>query len=170
MLGKSRLPASTVGFYLSIDPNITRNDIRIGEASVGSLSPGQSSLEDLNTTIPDNVPDGEYFVGMVVDDLGTVEESSGEDNFCSFSSPKVVLNPAPQEANLVCGDLGNLSVNGRQVSIDNFEVRNAGEAQAPSSTVGFYLSIDPNITRNDIRIGEASVGSLSPGQSSPGRP
>ena len=162
--GEAQAPASTVGFYLSTDQNITRNDIRIGEAPVGILNPSQSSLEDLNTTLSENIPDGEYFVGMVVDDLGTVDESSGVDNFCFFPSPKVFLGP--EKANLVCGSLGTLTINSREVSVSNFEVVNIGGLEAPFSTVGFYLSTDQNITRDDIRIGETFVSPLNPDQSS----
>ena len=86
--GTEAAGSSHIGYYLSTDDIITRDDIRIGEDFVDPLEPNQVSIESFEASITD-VPDGVYFVGIVVDDLGEVPESSGEDNFCFYGTPEI---------------------------------------------------------------------------------
>ena len=157
---------STVGFYLSTDPNITRDDISIGAELAPPLDAESSTIINFSTNIS-GVPNGNYFIGVVVDDLSTVLETSGEDNFCFYSTPIVSINQATNEGpNLVCGDLGNLNINGNQVSISQLEIINIGDSRAGTSHIGYYLSEDTNITRDDYLIGEDFIEELNSGTSS----
>ncbi|MEM6801207.1 MAG: CARDB domain-containing protein, partial [Bacteroidota bacterium] len=162
--GGTIAPTSVVGFYLSTDPNVDRNDTKIGMEGVPSLNPGTSHFITISTIVT-TLSNGTYYFGMVVDDTGTVDETSGEDNFCSFSSPvELITGGGGGKANIVCGALGNLEVNGNQFSLTNFEVRNTGGTTAPASIVKFYLSTDSSIDRNDNEIGSENVSTLTPGE------
>ena len=163
--GTVKATASTIGYYLSLDSSITRNDIRIGEDTVGIIEPNLTRTKSFSTTLL-NIPAGEYFLGIVVDDLGTVYETSGEDNFCYFNSPKILIGGLDTvgKANLVCGDLGTLAIDGNQITISDFQVLNNGNSEAPASTVGYYLSLDNKINQDDLRFGESPVRNLAPNQ------
>ena len=154
-IGGTRAGKSTVGFYLSSDNIVDRNDQRIGEWKVDPLEPNE--IHEFTQTFT-NIGNGTYFVGMVVDDEGTVPETNGEDNFCHFPNPITFAGPTENtKANIICGDLGTLSVNGLEIEINGLQIKNIGWTDANLNTVGFYLSSDRNILRSDIRIGERII-------------
>lgn len=84
--GSAQAAASTLGYYLSSDNQITASDSRIGDDPVSSLAAGAGSTEgiavDLNTTSgsPPITPGNSYFVGLICDYLNQVNESSESDN------------------------------------------------------------------------------------------
>ena len=164
--GGTESPVSHIGYYLSTDTDISRDDIYLGEDQIGRLAPGESSFESFQHTVS-GVSNGNYYVGVVVDYKGEVPETSGEDNFCYFSSPLVRINTSEGTlANMVCGALGSLTVNGNNISISNLEVKNTGGTESPVSHIGYYLSTDTDISRDDIYLGEDQIGRLAPGESS----
>ena len=161
-IGDATAGNSHIGYYLSEDTSISRDDIFIGEDLVGSLAPGGRSFHSFSPTLR-NVPNGTYYVGIVVDYKGEVLESNGEDNFCSYFPTTVTIEVL--EPNLVCGDLGTLTVDEEGLTLEDFEVKNIGESQAGISHVGYYLSEDPQISRDDIFLGEDEVRALNPNES-----
>lgn len=74
-------------------------------------------------------------------------------------APRQVLAPY-NSINLVCADLGTLSVANSVVSVTDLKVINTGGTNAGSSNVGFYLSSDTTITNSDILLGKVQISLL----------
>ncbi len=155
---------SFIGYYLSTDEDITTDDIFLGEDFVGQLIPGANSTENFSTTLDEDIADGNYFIGIVVDYQEQVAERSGEDNACYYSNRVTVgENVLP---NLQCGDLGTFTVNGNLIRIANLTITNTGSDVSKASFIGYYLSTDTEFTSGDIFLGDDYIRSLDPGESS----
>ena len=85
--GGSDAGANKLGYYLSVDKNITTNDIFIGEDHVVALAPGQFSTESENIDLTGlHVPAGTYYVGYIIDYKYQVHESDEGDNAYYFDT------------------------------------------------------------------------------------
>jgi hypothetical protein len=73
------------GYYLSSDPVITSADILLDTTStVADLGPGEDKVfPATNLTIPLNRMAGDYYIGVLADHLGTVDEVNESDNYVS---------------------------------------------------------------------------------------
>ena len=160
--GNADAGSSTVGFYLSTDTDIQRDDIPFRSESVGPLTPGQTQSFSFSQTIS-NIPNGTYFVGMFTDDGSTVRESDGNDNTCFYANQTLTINQDTLP-NLVCGQLGELSYVDDILSVSGFQVQNIGNREAGASVVGFYLSTDAEVSRVDIPVNALQVKALTPGE------
>ena len=107
--GYSKAGASHVGYYISKDKNITKDDYYLGEDYVSALEPGETSGEDFYVNLYDkDLPYGWYYVGMILDHKNKVAETNeGDNNDCYWSSPKFEI-PRPDPCDYVkevsCGD------------------------------------------------------------------
>jgi Ca2+-binding RTX toxin-like protein len=72
--------ASQVGVYLSTDSTITTADRLIAIENVASLSAGASRNEGGTFTMPNNIPGGNYYIGVIADHTNTVSESNESNN------------------------------------------------------------------------------------------
>lgn len=95
--GRVTLPAWTVanqgsaastdfrnGFYLSTDATITTSDLALATNSNFALAPGASfDWGGPTFTIPSTLTPGNYFIGILVDDLNQTAESNESNNFKS---------------------------------------------------------------------------------------
>lgn len=69
-----------VDFYLSVDADITTEDIFIGRRGVYSLEAGGSDTAATSITIPGSIEDGTYYLGAVVTIFGYVTDSDTTNN------------------------------------------------------------------------------------------
>ncbi|MFK7937180.1 MAG: CARDB domain-containing protein, partial [Saprospiraceae bacterium] len=169
--GDADAVASTVGYYLSTDEVFTTNDILIGTDYVDPLAPGEVSTESFSIEINTlNVSPGTYFVGIIIDHTNAVSESheveedqdnDDQTNVCYFVSPKLVIQAEVQKPDLQCHDRGHLTLNGDVLSLTNLTVKNAGNADARDSYVGYYLSLDTEFNSGDIILGTDYVSALA---------
>ena len=60
--GAGGAPASSTGFYLSINSSIDATDAFLGSRSVGELAPGATSAGSVSLVIPGNTGPGTYYV------------------------------------------------------------------------------------------------------------
>lgn len=80
------IPAGSfrVGIYLSTDTDITTGDILIGQYNVSGLAGfGTDSNTNVSATIPppsQSLPSGNYYLGVIADDLGQVTEANENNN------------------------------------------------------------------------------------------
>jgi hypothetical protein len=89
-------PFST-GFYLSSDSVITTSDVFLAWDEYKDMPPGTSLKSAGPTlTIPDGVPAGNYYIGILVDIADAVSESSENNNYVAgqitISTPSPPLN------------------------------------------------------------------------------
>ena len=141
--GNLKSGATRVGFYLSTDQHFSTSDYFIGSRSLPELLSGAvATLNPFSVDVSSlNIPAGSYFVGILIDDTNQVVESNESDNnTCSFVHPKVTI--ASPKPNLVCSNLGELTVNGANVHISWTKVQNNGGSTANATKVGYYLSTD----------------------------
>ncbi len=163
-VGFAPTSVSYVGYYLSADENFTTDDIYLGQDYVKGLEQNETSTEDFMVDVASmDIPQGEYFVGAIIDHLGSIEEYDEEDNNdCYWTSPKVVIGGEPD---LACEGTGEITVEGTYLHISWAKVKNIGAAPAGASHTGFYLSTNNIFTTGDIFLGEVAVSALEPGAS-----
>lgn len=86
---------SYLGYYLSSNTTISTGDYLIGTDFVPALSNGSTSVESIVVT-PSNIinlpPEGNYYVGILVDYQNAISETNENDNNdCYFTTPQVVV-------------------------------------------------------------------------------
>ncbi|MBI5230861.1 MAG: hypothetical protein HY876_01725 [Coriobacteriales bacterium] len=114
--GSASAPSSTVGLYLSVDSNVTRDDVRIGAAVLDSLAAGGSRTVTLSGTLPKTVSAGAYTLGAIADVEGDLLEPDEHDNTAvaasitvqgpandSFSTPRSLSGPSGKRTDYTYG-------------------------------------------------------------------
>lgn len=161
--------AFRVGIYLSNDATITIEDRLIAVRSLPSLPMGiTSSVSGVPTFIPSNTPGGDYFVGIIIDDLNAVLESDeGNNSLAAFGTLTVTIPPTPD---LIVNSFSFtpssvMPAIGEQITVTE-TIGNQGVVNASAFRVGYYLSGNPSISTNDIFIGSRVISALAVGDSS----
>lgn len=93
--GAGSAGSSTLGYYLSTNTTIATSDFLARTDFVSSLNVNATSTENITIT-PSNIntmpPDGNYFLGMLIDYQDEVFESNENDNnTCVFASQQVTI-------------------------------------------------------------------------------
>jgi len=157
------LPASRfeVGVYVSADPEIKTNDIRVFSfENSGGLAAG-SDRTYVRSLFETSSPPGTWYIGVIADDLNQVSEFNETNNNlagnqetlpCSVTTPDLFLGSIVG----VCTGPGILQVNGR--------VENGGPGYAGPFEVAIYLSTNSAITFLDTRLGSISYPHLVSGE------
>lgn len=80
-------------YYLSTNTSISNSDTKVGESNVSSISAG--SYRDVITTctIPNSMPQGNYWVGEIIDPDNIIQESNENDNDWYHGSTQLTVNP-----------------------------------------------------------------------------
>lgn len=163
--GNADAISSEIGYYLSEDTIITKEDHLIIEGRVRELRINETTSMSFNTTNFHNLDlaDGNYYVGIILDLEDRLDESSEIDNTTYWTTPQVIIGEETvDQPNLICDNLGLLSSSRNFLNILNLSIKNVGSAEAVASSVGYYLSTDKVIDNNDIYLGESDVRALNP--------
>ena len=162
--GNETSASGRIVYYLSEDKTITVEDSPIGFYNHVALAAGQSIVapnESVNVNISSiNVPNGEYYFGVIADFTSTNDESNENNNTCVQNESLTVGSAQSPDLVVQCG---NATVNGTNIQIQNIVVKNVGSQASHSSKLGFYLTNNQNAS--DIKIGERSIGILNPNAS-----
>ena len=160
-LGDGVSAATQSRTFASSDSVITTSDEEVGEASdVPGLGPGLSASRAATFTVSESASAGTVlWVGECVD---AVEDESDTDNNCSpavkvkvTGRPDLVVGVSPNNAAVAPGSSFEYTV----------EIRNRGDAWAPATTVGAFLSADSVVTTSDDPVGQvARVPALGSGE------
>jgi subtilase family serine protease/regulation of enolase protein 1 (concanavalin A-like superfamily) len=155
---------SRVGVYLSTDATITSADtLLVGGAQMLPGIPAMSSLANpfpplgVAISVPESVAPGNYYIGALMDDLGTVTESD-ETNNARTRSIAIQLKPDLYVYSLSVdvNEAAQGEIVGGHVSVS---VGNQGPVDAGQFKLAFYLSPGHYPLVN----GEATVPSLAAG-------
>ena len=161
--------AFRVGIYLSADATITTSDILIAVRNLPSLPIGiTSAVSGVTTFIPSNTPGGTYFVGIIVDDLDAIVESDeGNNALAAFGSLTVTIPPTPDlfVNSFSFTPTSVMPALGDQITVTE-TIGNQGVVNAGAFRVGYYLSGNPLVSKNDILIGSRMISALAVGDSS----
>ncbi|MEL7120803.1 MAG: CARDB domain-containing protein, partial [Bacteroidota bacterium] len=160
--GSGSSQATKVAFYLSTNTNFTNSDILLGTEDVQALAAGQTDWIDFSVDLDNfDIPDGDYFVGIVIDYTFTVSEVYENNNICYFETPKVKMTPKPKP-DLTCKSRGELYIDDWDINITNIQVKNVGGASSSNTKVCIYLSTDTNFGNNgDYLVKELYLKGLS---------
>ncbi|MBN1846809.1 MAG: choice-of-anchor D domain-containing protein, partial [Sedimentisphaerales bacterium] len=82
-----------VRVVLSPDANFDPSDWVVSSRVIGAIGPGATDQQSMNVAIPSDVPEGNYYLGLIVDPQNTLFETA-EDNNC-LSAPITVTAPRP---------------------------------------------------------------------------
>jgi hypothetical protein len=156
-------PFSTY-LYLSEDTNITPSDFKVTGFPMATgmfvedqqvTQSSQFATNDKN----DNIPEGEYYLGAIVDAENSIQESDETNNTGYDSSQKAVVSSS-HEPNLTYVLPNNYSYVNPDLTI-NVRVKNVGPKTAVPCRLGYYLSADHNIQTSDQLIGTDDIPFLA---------
>ena len=154
--GDGESPATTLRYYRSTDATITRADTAVGTDAIGTLLASGTSAESISLTAPATA--GTYYYGACVD--AVTDESDTTDN-CSASVKVDVEAPKYPDLELGTPTVSNSApVTGASFTLSG-TVSNAGDAEAPATTLRYYRSTDATITTSDASVGTDAVGALA---------
>ena len=84
-----------VCFYASTDTTITGSDYEIGTTRVSSI-PGSGGADvEWQGPFPATIPDGEYYVGWIINCQDEVQETNEGNNTAYVAQPKLSVGPLP---------------------------------------------------------------------------
>jgi uncharacterized repeat protein (TIGR01451 family) len=158
-------PASVLGFYISTDPVIGTNDIRIGTRNIPALNVGQRNTNITAITIPVTNAPGIYYLGAIADYTGALPELAEGNNARAGNQIMLQIGPDLQPLLISGPALVGQSATYQVTTV----IKNNGAGNPGSFNAGIYLSTDTDITTNDYLIGVRGFGSgIAPGLSSTG--
>ncbi len=140
-----------LGFYLSTDETITTDDRLLlgGREFEDGLDMGQSLTVEIASSmeIPEGTVPGDYFLGVIVDELSALDECDETNN--THAVPITINGECPD---LVVSLTGPSAAAPEQEigSLVSARVENTGGMAVGQFAVGFYLSTDDIITTDDI--------------------
>jgi hypothetical protein len=155
-------PASTTRFYLSTNSTLDGSDPEIGFQLIGVLAPGASETYTTSLMIPGGTAKGTYYVIAKADADSLITEALDTNN---TASDTIVIGP-----DLIVSALTVVPTSaaaGADIKVTD-TTTNQGGGKAADSTTSYYLSTNTTLGGGDVLLASRSVGTLTPGQSSPG--
>ena len=153
----AQAPASTTGFYLSVDGLLDAGDTPLGGRAVPALAPGATSASSTTVTIPIGTLSGVYSIIASSDDAHSISETVETNNTKVVS---ITIGPDAIVSALTAP--GNVS-RGATVSISSTTKNQAGGSTGVSSSTKFYFSTDTVLDGGDTLLGTRSIPVLAPG-------
>ncbi len=136
-IGAGVATSSNVGYYFSTDAILDASDVLLGNSTGYALNPGLSSSRYASVTIPATTAPGSYYILFAGDYLNQVSESNENNNVASVNvtvvAPSIdltILQPSVTPTTTAVGTPISMSCS----------ILNTGNAVAPSSSMGFYIS------------------------------
>ena len=154
--GQSRLK-----YYFSSDAVLDASDTYLNYDNVAALGAGTTGSESANVRIPEDAPDGSYFILFVADYDQEVGESDESNNV--FALPVTVGSPVSGPD--VAVDLASLSVSQADPDeqlVASADVVNLGSAGTGVETrLKYYLSTDETYDAGDTYLNYDAVPALA---------
>ena len=164
--GGTRSGETNLKYYLSQDAMITSSDHQIGTGSVFALDPSESQNLQAMINIPTDVPDGDYYLGAIVDEEDNVFEDDETNNTYVVAGNQFAIGETGVPDLIVSALNGSPSslAQGDALAI-NATVLNQGSAASGATDLKYYLSADMTVAASDYLIGTVSVNALAAGGS-----
>ena len=161
--GDAEAPATTLRYYRSTDATITTSDTAEGTDAVGVLAASGTSAQSISLIAPATA--GAYYYGACVD---AVTDESDTTNNCSASVQVDVAAPQHPDLTVDSPSVDDASLETGGSFALSATVSNAGDAEAPATTLRYYRSTDATITTSDTEVGTDTVGALAASGTSSG--
>ena len=150
-IGEQRSEQVAIRFFLSVDKEVTVDDIEVGGHAVLGINGNNERTDTGQITIPDI--EGIYWFGACVD---SYQEEAKSDNNCSISTTRVEVGGAvvteTLRADLTVRDmlLDKYTYNENESLIISFKVINIGEFASRSVNIDGYIGTDFNKVKNKV--------------------
>jgi M6 family metalloprotease-like protein len=153
-----------VAYYLSTNSTISTSDYLLGTQTISSLNAGTyqslSFTKEVNDVVP-VIPEGNYYVGYIIDYDDDIEESDETNNSYIFTSPQLELSHIPNLTFIASENA--LEIEDYNVSM-TLNVENDGNEASEACTIGVYVTTQSSVKTSDYLVGEISLGSLESGE------
>jgi subtilase family serine protease len=157
-IGANTAASSNVGYYFSNDATLDASDVLLNFTTGYALNSGVSSTRYATATIPATTAPGNYYILFAGDYQNQVPESNENNNVASVNvtvvAPSIDLTiqqPTVSPLNTAVGTPINMSC----------YIANTGNAVAPSSSVGYYISTNATLDASDILLTSQYGGALT---------
>ncbi|HMB60802.1 MAG TPA: CARDB domain-containing protein [Xanthomonadales bacterium] len=161
-VGGETSPAASITYYASTNSTINGSDTELGTDALGALAAGATNNYTASGTFPNNIPDGTYFIGAIIDlnDANTGNNTDADNGTITIQAdvPDPVVDLAVQTVNAPSGTFEQ----GEDLSI-GVSIRNFGDMGSDSYTVNLYASTNTQVNAADTFIGSANRGALAGG-------
>ncbi|MCK5379294.1 MAG: hypothetical protein KAJ78_07810, partial [Acidobacteria bacterium] len=156
----------TVGFYLSNDSNVTTGDTLLDRVTInGPTSPGESfGANGRSLLIPGGTATGTRYLGIIVDDTGSVAETNENNN--TATSAITVTGGGGGQPDLVPGScsVSPSSIQAGDSITVTWTERNQGTGDAPDFWTGVHRSANTTYEpASDPQMGQRHPGPLAAG-------
>ena len=152
--GEGASPASSTGFYLSVNSTLDASDVFLGSRPVAALGAGGTASASTPLTIPSNTAAGSYYVIAEADWNDTIPETLESNNTRAGGimrvGPDLVVSTLTGPASAVAGTTISASDT----------TRNQGGATAPASVTSYYLSANSTVDAGDVLVNTRTVVEL----------
>ncbi len=142
-----------IGFYVSTDSTVNTADVYTSWRCIveDGLRIGSTFRCSGEIGIPANLAPGQYYLGVIADDLQQVKESNEANNSSPSDDGPITLD-SPAMPDLVVTELRlpTSGTIGGTVAGMTATLRNQGAADASAFRLGFYISTDAQITVSDL--------------------
>jgi len=161
-VGGEASAAASITYYASTNSTINGSDTELGTDAIGALAAGASNNFTANATFPNNIADGTYFIGAIInindDNNGNNTRADNGTIAIESAPPDPVVDLAVQTINAPSGTFEQ----GEDLSI-GVTTRNFGDMASDSYTVNLYASTNTTINGADTLIGSANRSALAAG-------
>ncbi len=138
--GTATASSFSVKFYASEDLIILTSDYLIGTTAISILQPYNTANADWIGIFPSGVPEGYYYIGLIIDSENSIDELNENNNNVIISytqidveSPASIFNPIP----IIIGVLAFVGI----ISIIGLIVRSTIKKIPDLDYRGFYLDV-----------------------------
>jgi PKD repeat protein len=164
-----------VGFVLSTDQSLSDDDLRLDARPRDTGPSGPLESFEVTLALPEDLPSGEYYAGVIADDEGVIGDANRENNLGWSSFPVDVRNTSDTGPDLVLCGLALPAFEGLRAGErpqvqqgDQLEVEvclaNLGDEPTLDASVELLLSRDTAPSDDDLVVFERSELVLGMGQ------
>ena len=164
--GAGSAAGSRLRIYLSSDDRLSSGDVLLRDRYIPPMVPGASQWHGITEMIPPEVNPGSYYLLLVSDATGTVNESNERNNVTVAQVAVARPTPTTPTPDLVITGVAIPSTLRRGAGFPvSFNVVNRGTGTAGASRVKIYLSTDGAVSAGDLLLRNRYVAALVPGAS-----
>ena len=167
--GDARAGSFRVGWYVSGNTVISTGDYFVDSYIVSNLPKGENITTTASKDLDgfcggeNRIPAGEYYVGVIIDDLFKIDEFDENDNRYYFTPTINYIGCGPNLKLFTGSGSKNIFSYDDTSHVITFynSVENNGNDEAGEFRLGWYLSADDSITTSDYLITTGYVGGLA---------
>jgi len=153
--------AFNADFYASINSTISTGDYYLGTTRLTNVPAGNWAHVDLSLAGFPNIPSGTYYVGVIYDADGEVDESNEFNNIgVDTDDYPLTVTQTPDLRGNDFHVLGPTIVTAGQTLTIQYALTNDEPAAAGPFDVSFYVSTDTTITTGDYLLGVSAIAGL----------